>query len=141
MHLEEEPGFITFDDPEEYRMWLVKRKLKIVNKLSKETIMHIKEWVRAWYFEESGKKIYKNDQIMDYLCYKDILAFYMNYEKEIWDFLYEDGQANNLTPLETIFRFSNEEYVVNNMDELKYALGCYAIQRVYKQILIENSQK
>lgn len=102
--------------------------------------MSIKDVVREW-----DRAVI--EQVVEHGCimgcvpgliyYVDTEAFHDKHECEIWDMLYEDALAADLTPMQLIASF-NGQRDVGSMQQLKNLLTCYAVERICGEIINEG---
>jgi hypothetical protein len=103
----------------------------------------IKEYILENYDEEEMKDICKHGCVSGcasgLIYYHETVKFHDEYEKEIWDMLFDDAQDQDMTILELIASFNGKKDVYD-IEQFKNLLCWYAIEKVCFGIVNEREE-
>jgi len=71
-----------------------------------------------------------------FIYYSETCAFHDEYEKEIWDMLYDDADDQGITILQMLAQFNGQKDV-GSVEQFKNMLCWYAVETVAAQIVNE----
>lgn len=106
--------------------------------------MKIKQWLLDNYELQTIKEITEHGCISgicnDLIYYSDTVKFHDEHEVEIWQFLYEDSEDNDMNIPELIASLNGAKDV-GSIEQFKNLLAWYAVERVAEMIVYEKESE